>query len=277
MKFLLSKDLASHRRGRFLATLLGAMPADGLPDEGMLLMTGNEYQVADPTEKMRLQEWYRLPGRCLLLLPPYQEGVLFSDLDWRIAFKTGDATSEHSFVKKLVGELDYTIQGQDGSFDPGAGHQLSDFSCNTRYFRKHTGTGLVAATCLPLWSITLLDEDEITARWLEDLGLKAGKSSAELEPLTAPDDEGMVLGPDDYATLVCAYACGLGNPESITEALSSVPIPVIRIDAVALKDATQRLVEAQLLDDTGLTPKGLDELRRSPYWGYAETLKEEMA
>ena len=75
MKVILDAALAARRRGRFLGSLLNAAPAmDGLPEGGLMLMDGRDFQGRNMDPGAALADWTKRPGRTLLLLPPFDPG-----------------------------------------------------------------------------------------------------------------------------------------------------------------------------------------------------------
>ena len=278
MKIYLNNDLAEHRRGRFLTAQLNAVAmGDELPAGGVVLMIGKDFQALHDEAKEVYWQWCRRPGRTLLLLPPYVQGGLCKHLDWQLTFRAEPAElSGTPIADKVAAEVSYQLTGQDGECNRSAGHQWPDYSVNTRYVKQHSATGVFAATCLPLWSIALLDQSEVMRSWLSILHQLAGKP-ADARTAEVAEVEACALGRDDYGLMVCIYGWRIGDPEDLVQALQLQTVPVISLQANHIREAIPRLRSAGYLSDDGLSERGLLALQSSPYWGYAARLREEVA
>jgi len=275
VKVYLESELFAHRRGRFLASLLTAelYSKSSSPNSGMLLMIGERFQGAGELQEEYLS-WARQSGCALLLLPPYREGRLCDALDWSIGFAGNSlaATQDRSLPAIVASEVVYVLKGIDGSSESAMGHLWSDHLLNTRYWKAHVNSGLVAATTLPLWSISTLDHADVTREWLDGLYRQTGKVS----PLAVvPNQKGALchLTPHDYTVLVCSYGLDATTPEVLSERIHSSVVPIVDLDSFDLPASFGRLKSLGLLDGGGLTPEGLNHLKSSPYWVFAEHLK----
>lgn len=118
MKLYLTPELQAHRRGRFLASLLGISQTSelGLPKTGFVLMTGEALQASRETQE-ECTAWVRQPGCSLLLLPPYQKGAIIDFLDWEIELALSGSTADHQalLANILAGEMTYNLLGADGA------------------------------------------------------------------------------------------------------------------------------------------------------------------
>jgi hypothetical protein len=274
--------LADHRRGRFLATELHASVArDGdlgeLPGEGMMLMIGKDFQLQDEAGRNRLLAWCGQPGRSLVLLPPYQVGELQPGLDWRVGLR--DAAPEATgvaVVDAVRGEASFELHGRDGGFSSEAGQQWPDFGINTRFWKQHTGSGVFAATCLPLWSISLLGKGAAVSDWLLGIHRLAGAPTVDADDaLNATAAE--ALQATDYAVMVCIFGWREPDPQRLMKRVAAQPLPVVELEPGRLAKATEGLRAAGMLAATGLSERGEAALRASPYWGYAQSLREEVS
>ncbi len=273
MRLYLTPELQAHRRGRFLASLLGISqsPAHGLPQAGFVLMTGELVQ-ASPDLQEECAVWARQPGCSLLLLPPYQEGRIFPFLDWIVGFGSPNqvVAKQPSLGSLLEEEVSYRLHGIDGacSEDTLSGEQAS----HTRYWKAHSNSGLLAATTLPLWSISLLDEAALVHRFLGKIERHCGVSSVSAEE-TMPQKD--VIRPEDVTVLVCSYGFNVATAESLLSRLKTYAVPLLDLDNLDLPGSIVRLTSAGLVNDHGLTEQGLAYLKGSQYWIFAETLREE--
>ncbi len=271
----LSAGLQSHRRGRFLRNLLNALPADAQQElgEALLMMTGEEFQ--DPSlDQAAWLRWSRRPGHALVLLPPFNVGTIIDGLDWTAIFAQGTPATASSapLAAMLAAEVNFQLSGIDGDSDSSQGHVWSSGQLNTRFWKAHSNSGLVAATTLPIWSITLLDSGPLVQEWLAALFSHVGKAAvtevaADAETVATPT-------PRDFAVMVCCYAYGVGAPDSLVAALQRQPVRLMDLHGFALPDVYGRLHAMGLVEESGLTPKGLELLRQSAFWGYAARMKE---
>ena len=274
MNLYLDPSLATHRHGRFFVSQLGAVPMDELPGSGLVMMHGKGFQGLSASEQETRWEWASQPGRALLLLPPFQLGAVFDQVDWQITLRTEVASTTDGIVPQILSnETNQNLVGSDGEFDRASGHQWRDYSVNTRYVKKHQGTGIFAATCLPLWSISLLDNAQDTVAWLENLLSLAG--NAVVDGSAEPQASSAELKPTDYTLMVCMQAWDIHTVEDVSQALSNGGPSLFTIPEDDIVEGFARLRELGLIDHRGLTELGHEVLYESPYGQYAERLKEE--
>jgi hypothetical protein len=267
----LTQELQAHRRGRFLSSLLAVTTSSesGLPNAGLVLMTGEQFQVSQELQAECIS-WARQPGRTLLLLPPYKEGPILPSLDWVIEFTSSPlaSTVPESLESILAQELSHRLQGMDGACTTAA--SLGDLSCHTRYWKAHSNSGQFVATTLPLWSISLLDHADKVRAFLTEIDMHTGKPSA-LAKTDGPQEE--TLLPQDVTVLVCSYGFDLATAEGISERLREYAVPLLNLASFDFPESINRLRRGGLLDDNGPTKMGLAFLRASKYWSFAENLK----
>jgi len=272
MNVFLHNQLAAHRRGRFLSTLLEAKSNEEMPHAGLCLMIGKNFQELDSDKKTGLFQWSQSPGRTLLLLPPYNQGGVLEELDWVCSFKEKNTETEDDFVGLLKDEVNHEILGEQGKYDQQYGHQWLNRSINTRFYKAHSGTGIFAMTCLPLWSISLLEETERCLSWLAGLTQQAGQP---IQDNKRPEEsDTFKLNAQHYSVMVCAYAWRSGNLDKLQHYLTHQTIPIMQSDAINLVQGIEDLLQAGLLNDEGLTQLGCETLNGSPFWGYAEQMRE---
>ena len=267
--------LARHRRSRILIQLLNAeLAGDSLPEKGMCLMFGQEYQQAKEEKQKKLQKWCKRPGRTLLLIPPFQAGEVGEGVDWSISFSGDDLNAEKGSVAQMVArEVTFLLMSESPVFDGTLDHQWMDYSFNTLFNKRHSGTGVFCATTLPLWSISLMDAEYELKKWLERLHEHAGKVSESNEDV---EDKGIqdILEPQDYSVLACIYAWQTTTPAALTQTLSRQPFPLFSFDLDGLITSYNRLSEAGSLQSGTLTELGLTQLQGCPWWGHAQQMKE---
>nr|WP_298058283.1 hypothetical protein [uncultured Halomonas sp.] len=274
MNLYLDSALANHRHGRFFVSQLDAVPADERPNTGLLLMHGKAFQELNQQEQETWWQWVCQPGCALVLVPPFASGAVCGRLDWQITLRESTAKSNDGAIPCiLAAEVNLSLDGNDGEFNRVLGHQWADYSVNTRYFKQHHGTGVFAATCLPLWSISLLDYAQETLEWLESLLEMAGTAVAG--DAAATEAKGIELEPTDYTLMVCMQAWGLHTLEEVSDALSQKGASLLSIPESDMIEGMARLSVLGLVNDAGLTEIGRGLLDESPYAPYVERLKEE--
>lgn len=278
MIIMLHPKLSEHRRGRFFALQVDAVPmGEMLPDSGLLLMVGKDFQALDDSDRESYWQWCRSPGRTLLLLPSYTPGRLGEHCDWRLNYRSERPEPNGAVIAdRLHDEVDYQLTGRDGEFDRAAGHQWPDFTVNTRYVKTYSASGVFAATCLPLWSIALMDESTALRDWLAELHRHAGEPNAGRGVDAATSTE-PVLNPEDYGLMVCVHGWQTADAEQLIRTLNAQTVPIMDMNAEVVTASLDRLHAAGLLDAQGLSRYGLALLRSSPYWSYAVGLREESA
>jgi hypothetical protein len=272
VKFFLSTDLFGHRRGRFLASILNASewPENMPPESGFVLVGGEAFQQSAEKQASYLS-WARLPGRCLLLLPPFQLGTLIDGLDWSISFASASKTAPEtdSLTHVVAQEVQYQLDGCDGDSESSADHCWDDHASHTRYRKAHSNSGLIAVTVLPLWSISLMDHADLLESFLTWFAGQAGKASTTL----VVDEEKSALEPKDYTVMVCCYGMNVSSATELSEAINKNAVPLLDLSRFDLMASFERLRVLGYLDNQGLTHEGLAYLQPTPYWAFAEHLK----
>jgi hypothetical protein len=273
VKLYLSQELQAHRRGRFLASLLGISQSseNGFPQTGFLLMTGEQLQASRETQEA-CAAWARQPGCALLLLPPYQQGSIFQFLDWviELAPSISIAVKQASLTSMLEGELTYSLRGMDGACKEDM--PLGDLTCPTRYWKAHSNSGLIAATTLPLWSISLLDQATLVHDFLTKIERHCGLPHFNGEEKKPQKD---TVRPEDVTVLVCSYGFNVATADGLLSRLKTYAVPLLNLAAFDLPGSMVRLRNAGLINDSGLTEQGLAHLMGCKYWAFAENLRNE--
>lgn len=275
MKFYLTPELQAHRRGRFLASLLGISQTSeiGLPKSGFVLMTGEVLQTSRGTQE-ECAAWVRQPGCSLLLLPPYQEGIVFHFLDWvvEVAPSSSAAVNQASLMGMLAGEISYKLRGMDGActedISPG------ELTCHTRYWKAHSNSGLLAATTLPIWSISLLEQAALIHDFLATVARYCGLPSVNVTESEPQEKD--AIRPEDVTVLVCSYGFNVATADGLLSRLKTYVVPLLNVGSFDLTKSMVRLGNAGLIDDDGLTQQGLAYLMGCKYWAFAESLRNEV-
>jgi len=285
MKFqvYLLGTLAKHRRSRLMIQLLDAVAADqtgdDLPEHGLCLLFGKEYQKADAQKQLELREWCRYPGRTLLLIPPYTDGPiqrLDDGVDWLVTFcNQGIKGLKGSIAEQVAGEAVFCLQSKLPVFNREAGHQWQDYSYNTLFNKSHSASGVFAASTLPIWSISLMDFREELQHWMTLLHDNAGTFIAENKDATTSETEHVLLEDKDYTVLACVYAYGEVDPSALLKKISDQPFPLFSFDPEWLAASFERLRSLACIEQEGISRLGLSKLQEGPWFQYALKMKEE--
>lgn len=272
MVFYLALSLTSHRRGRFLRSLIDAEPtAETLPHQGCVLMLGKDYQQLEVQDKKKWRDWALQSGRTLMLLPPYSSGLVDEDIDWQIGFSEAVSSVDAPLVRLLESEVTQQIAGRQGVSERSQGHLWGASAANTRYLKHHAASGVFAVTCLPLWSISLIDEAELVREWFAFFDRLAGTPDV-IE--TEADNEPTQLVATDYSIMACIYAWQVTSASELNAYLSKQAFPVFQFSPDEVETGFSRLSSVGYVNEDGLTIEGMQTLKDSAYWLYADQLKD---
>lgn len=263
---LLHGSLASHRRGRILREALAAEATTTLPESGAVIMAfADAFQGADEGEQARLLEWTRAPGHVLLLVPPFVAGACERPVPWRAERVDGRPRGGEGLAKMLAGEVTHRLEGKLQT-PPLPGATWSDLSVCVGTYRLHPAAGLFAVTCLPLWSLAVLDAPEDTQRWLLSLVALAGDAKPATAPAQTP------LSPDHYGLLVFLLSRNFEDDEQAFAALRSSSI--FRIAPERARALLNELRARGLVMGAVPTTEATELVMQSPYASYVSALRE---
>jgi hypothetical protein len=263
---LLHGALAAHRRGKILREALSAEATATLPESGAVVMAFAEaFQGADDVEQARLVEWTRAPGRVLLLVPPFAAGACERPVRWRAERIEGGPRGGEGLAKMLAAEVTHRLEGKLQT-PPLPGATWSDLSVCIGTYRLHPAAGLFAVTCLPLWSLAVLDAPEEMQRWLVSLVALAGDANPVAAPARTP------LSPDHYGLLVFLLSRSFENEEQAIAALRASPI--FRIAPQRARALLNELRARGLVMDAVPTTEATELVMQSPYAPYVRALRE---
>ncbi len=265
----LAGSLKNHARGRRVSDLTGGKPAD-VPERGngLCLFFGSEFQKLDKTAQSEWLDWSQAPGRVFLLLPPFQHGPVTTLLDWEVLTvgSVADATAP-PMARRLSGEVRFQLKGTfqvpakpAGAWDNG--------TVNTCFYRRHPHAGLFAATCLPLWSLALLDAKVELQEWLADLAALAGKPAedGQTEPSATFN-----LKAEHYGLLLHLCSGQFSSDDEALKALSKSEF--FRLPAFPARQYLTDLETHGLAKAGRLTRMGRRALAESSYEPYAAELE----
>lgn len=266
----LGGSLASHRRGRILKTTVDAQPSETLPPgQGICLLFGTDFQQAAEIDRQEWINWSQAPGRVLLLIPPFKSGECALPKDWEALRRTiPPSTKQNDFLASLAPEVQYELKGQlqiaqnlCGTWDDG--------SLCTIYYRKHPHSGIFAITCLPLWSLVVLDRAPALQQWLGDIFELTGNFSAANEPISPT---AAFLPSANHFTLLLHLLTASFNSE--TEALEALQhSKIFSLEQTEADRCLRELQTHDLVNKAQLTAAGREILIRSHYAPYAEALE----
>lgn len=263
---LLHGALATHRRGKILSEALAAEAATTLPEgRAVVVAFADGFQVAEAAEQVRLIEWTRTPGHTLLLVPPFAANACERPVAWRADRLESSPRGSEGLAKVLASEVTHRLDGKlQTPSVPGA--TWSDLSICLGTFRLHPAAGVFAVTCLPLWSLTVLDAPEDLQRWLTNLIALAG----EAKPTTAPTT--ISLAPDHYGLLVFLLSKAFDSEDMAIEALGASSI--LRLAPGRARAVLGELRTRGLVVGVQPTSEATELVMRSPYAIYVLPLRE---
>jgi hypothetical protein len=262
-------SLRDHPRGRRLADLAGAKPAvSPEPGSGICLFFGNEFQKLDKAVQSEWLDWSQAPGNVFLLLPPFQLGSITTLRDWEVISLGSVADSmAPPMARLLTGEVRVQLKGTfqvpakpAGAWDNG--------TVNTCFYRRHPHAGLFAATCLPLWSLALLDARVDLREWLADLAALAGKPVEEDQKTPAA---AFNLKSEHYALLLHLCSGQFSSDDEALKALSKSEF--FRLPAFPASEYLTELETHGFAKAGRLTKAGRTALAASTYEPYAAELE----
>jgi hypothetical protein len=270
----LGSSLASHRRGRILKTTVDAQPAEALPPrQGIYLLFGTDFQQATAIEQQNWITWSQEPGRVLLLIPPFKSVECTLPKDWEalrrnIAPSMTPSTKQNNFLASLAPEVQYELKGQL-QIAQSLGGTWDDRSLCTIYYRKHPHSGIFAITCLPLWSLVVLDQATALQQWLSELFELTGSLGTANEPI-APTPA-FLPSANHFTLLLHLLTASFNSETAALEALQHSKI--FSLESTEADRCLRELQTHDLVNKAQLTAAGREILIRSHYAPYAEALE----
>jgi hypothetical protein len=263
---LLHGALATHRRGKILQEALSAEQATELPDgRAVVVAFADAFQGAEESEQSRLVEWTRVSGHLLLLVPPFATRACERPVSWRAERMESAPRGGEGLAKVLASEVAYRLDSKlQTPAVPGA--TWSDLSVCIGTYRLHPAAGLFAITCLPLWSLAVLDAPNELESWLASLVALAGES----QPATQPVES--ALKPDHYGLLVFLLSKSFDDEEQAIAALRSSSI--FRFSPERGRSLLKELRDRGLVVGAMPTTEATELVMQSPYAPYVSALRE---
>lgn len=263
---LLHGPLATHRRGKIVREALSAEPTTTLPEgRAVVVAFADAFQGADASEQSRLVEWTRAPGHLLLLVPPFSAGACEQPVPWRAERMETTPRGGEGLAKLLASEVTHRL---DGRLQTPAvpGSTWSDLSVCVGTYRLHPAAGLFAVTCLPLWSLAVLDAPTEVESWLACLVVLAG----EPKPTAAPPQSS--LSPDHYGLLVFLLSKPFDDEEQAIATLRTSSI--FRFSPERGRALLNELRAQALVVGVMPTTEASKLVMQSPYSHYVSALRE---
>jgi hypothetical protein len=223
------------------------------------------FQGSAEYERKHLVEWTRAAGHMLLLVPPFATGTCEYPVSWRAERMEGGRRRGEGLARILAGEVTHRLEGklQTPSL-PGA--TWSDQSVCLGIHRLHPAAGLFAITCLPIWSLAVLDAPEETQRWLAGVFALAGEAKPVAPATQTP------LSADHYGLLVFLLSRRFEGEEQALAALHASP--VFRIAPERSISLLQDLRVRGLVIDAIPTTEAAELVMHSPYSIFMSALRE---
>jgi hypothetical protein len=265
-------DLTEHRRGNVMSDVLPVklLPeSNELPEKGSLIMFGQNWQQLNDEQQNIYSKWLKLPGRQVLLIPPFREGRISHNLDWQVKLATNEDKHGIGLAASLSDEIKYNFDAVSCQFDRAAGHRWGNGELNTLFFKLHATSGQFAVTSLPLWSLTCLDESAVVNEWFVALFDFAGMPKV-IEQASPAETNKLVLLDTHHVLLCCAYGKTFEKDIQLIERVKRLGL--FRVDDEDLIHALADIESHQLLNNGCLTQTGEDILMASPYKIYADEL-----
>jgi hypothetical protein len=263
---LLYGALATHRRGKILQEALAARPSNELPDgRAAVLVLAEAFQDAEEVEQALLIEWTRAPGHLLLLLPPFAAAACERPVSWRAERIESAPRGGEGLGKVLAPEVGYRLTGKLQT-PPVPGATWSDLSVAVGSYRLHPAAGLFAVTCLPLWSLAVLDAPGDLESWFKSLVSLAGECQAAEAPMAG------ALSADQYGFLVFLLSQPFADETQAIAGLRSSTI--FRLSPERGRSLLKELRDRGLVDGALPTTEAYELVMQSPYAAYVSALCE---
>ncbi|HUY34895.1 MAG TPA: hypothetical protein VMV69_19265 [Pirellulales bacterium] len=280
--------LAEHARGDILRQALGS-PAVGpqtvarLPDDhGLLMAFGQDFQTASDEDQRAWLRWTEPAGRATLLVPPLVLKDTALPMPWR-AFRPQGAVGMavdnppqglvDKLPKRLAAEVRFELTGELQVATQLGGQQLGgqwkNGGIHTAYYRKHPHAGVFAITCLPLWSLVVLDHKDELRDWAAALAMMAGEP-APAEEARRPR-EAFEPNKDHFAMMLHLCEREFADRDEALAALIESEIFVLPRPVAEARIA--ELEQAGLIANGRLTGEGRAKLFAGPYANYAEAIE----
>lgn len=262
--------LAKHRRGRILKNTVDAEPSEQIPSGyGICILFGSDFQEASEAVQQEWVTWSQESGRVLLLIPPYKSMECLVPRQWAAKRRLTPVTKkDDEFLNTLAPEIQFELEGQL-QVAQALGGTWDDQSLCTAYYRSHPHSGLFGITCLPLWSLLILDTVDSLKSWLQQLANLTGGFREENESTSEePDFE---PSQNHFTLLLHLTTAHFSSDEEVLETLQASPI--LSLDAAQAIHYLHDLELHGLVEKSNLTEAGRQLLVESQYAHFAEEME----
>lgn len=168
-------------------------------------------------------------------------------------------------AKVLVPEVGYRLTGKLQT-PRISGATWSDLSVAVGTYRLHSAAGLFTVTCLPLWSLAVLDAPGDVESWFTSLVSLAGEGqSAKGAMATA-------LSPDHYGFLIFLLTQTFADEGQAIAGLRSSS--VFRFSPEKGRSLLKELGARGLVEGAMPTTEAYELVMQSPYAAYVSALRE---
>jgi hypothetical protein len=263
-RFWLAGTLGRHRRGRVLqdAAGTGVSVVEPPEDHGLCVMFGTDFQGDDLEVQKTWANWSQVPGRALLLIPPLKIGACTEPVKWEVTGKASvDAKDSVELLQAIASEVRHELRGKLQTVAQ-LGGAWGDYAVNTAFYRRHPHAGIFVVTCLPLWSLSILDHRDALRQWLSELYKMAGTPAQAIE-----ENDAFKPTVDHYAILLHLLRGQFLDRAAAISALKSSDI--FALNPADADKLIAELGQQGLVSGAELTSGGREILLHSPYAPYA--------
>lgn len=268
-EIFLAGRLSEHVRGKLLTVAVGAQAIGSVPiTGGVCIVFGEEFQEFDDSEKTKWFNWSVQSGNCLLLVPPFDTGdPEFVPIKWQIHRRSEKAKGNPNPLAALLSEqVEFEISGQLQYPGRLGGLWKDDTAC-TGFFRKHPASGIFCITCLPIWSMEVLNRKDLLRDWLNALTAESGSV-----PKTELNEKAHFVLSEAQLTVMMHLSTGnFDTEQDVLTALEQSAL--FDLDTDTARRAIEDLHECSFVSDFRLSDKGRDYLEKSPYGSYLHELE----
>jgi hypothetical protein len=266
--------LINHRRSRILSDLLSAQTLENqLPNIGLCLSFGSDFQKADENQQIYYYNWTHEPGRTLLLIPPFETEKSSIPCEWEISRSGIKNARSQPLLQALSPEIRYQLQGKL-QIATEIGGAWEDSSINTAYYRKHPNSGIFAITCLPIWSLAVIDLEKELQTWLDKLHSISGQVGQNILENQVIEKNLFQLKKEHFIMMLHLLTQEFNDISTVLTALQKSTI--FTLDSKTAQLCLTQLQSQEIIQETKLTQKGQEIIRNSPYLAYAEALSTKL-
>lgn len=256
--------IAQHTRSRILKQAAGFAAVEVQPTElGLCAMFGSDFQEGSEDFQTEWLSWSQKPGRVLLLIPPFKITICNVPTEWEITHGQGVKSSTDLLASFLVKEVRYALHGKLKIPTQPIG-QWEDFTIHTGYYHKHPNAGIFVVSCLPIWSLSVLDKKELLKNWLKEIYDLSGKPEQIIE------ENAFIPNNDHFTAMLHLLTGDYQDCEMAIGAATASPWFSIRPEV--LEKSLNELTEQGLIKGSNLTELGHKVLYQSNFAIYAEEL-----